>query len=618
MPRTIESGHKAPDRDLVLVRLDAARKALAEARTIQETKAIADIARAAEVYAKRQKLAQQAIDSAHAIHVEALRKLGQILKAGPKAKGTRGQLKGTKDGSGATAVIGPEPERAPSYASVGLDYRTASTAQRLAGLPNGEFAKVRDGKVTVQAAIRGVRQQELAVRLTIPPLCAPPPLVDLPSRRKGSPAAQPPAGRALAGPRGKTTSVRSLRSIGLRYESVYRIVALDSLIVSHRIVGSWSRWNPEYPSEIQPRDRERFRSGDEGRAAACLLDPARLLWDSPMLAHGAPIVWRDCVVESGNMRCLILRVARDEFPERWREYQRALHERLADLGFEDDALNGIEEPVLVRERLTEVADRVGFAREANESEVEAYSPRAGACIDADRLSDHGIGRIEPSATERAERDIMLGANSKLAGELIWSLPHIERTTMLPADGEISKDSVARLIRALFVRTYEGPDAAEFEHWMFEDRNPVLKHLRSALLDSLLWVATAEALIRMGLRETSLALARDLMAASIMVFDALGEDVSMEQYLAQSRLCGRAYTKFQARLACALYALRGSAARLRVFIQSFARAVRGQDQRGQGTFELRPTPSREDILNRAIADTAKPLDSRGTGRQSGRT
>ena len=39
--------------DLVIARLDSARVALAEARTIQDTKKILDIAAAAEIYAKR-------------------------------------------------------------------------------------------------------------------------------------------------------------------------------------------------------------------------------------------------------------------------------------------------------------------------------------------------------------------------------------------------------------------------------------------------------------------------------------------------------------------------------------------------------------------------------------
>ena len=53
--------------DLVLTRLDTARTALVEAKTVQETKKIIDIATAAQILAKRQKLGQEAINYANEI-----------------------------------------------------------------------------------------------------------------------------------------------------------------------------------------------------------------------------------------------------------------------------------------------------------------------------------------------------------------------------------------------------------------------------------------------------------------------------------------------------------------------------------------------------------------------
>ena len=78
--------------DLVVVQLDTARAALAQAKTIQQTKKILDVAAAAEIYAKRQQLGQDAIDYAHSIKIEALRQLGELLREAPKNIGTRGQL----------------------------------------------------------------------------------------------------------------------------------------------------------------------------------------------------------------------------------------------------------------------------------------------------------------------------------------------------------------------------------------------------------------------------------------------------------------------------------------------------------------------------------------------
>ena len=66
--------------DLVILKLDSAKRALVEAKTIQETKKILDISRAAEIYAKRQKLGEDAISYATSIKIEALRQLGMMLK----------------------------------------------------------------------------------------------------------------------------------------------------------------------------------------------------------------------------------------------------------------------------------------------------------------------------------------------------------------------------------------------------------------------------------------------------------------------------------------------------------------------------------------------------------
>lgn len=135
--------------DLTISRLSTARKALAEAKTAQSVKQVADIAKAAEVYAKRQGLAQEIIDDAHAIHVDALRKLGEILKnpATPKAKGGGDTSTGSR--------IDPVQEP-PTLADVGIDKHTADTARKLADLPDKQFDAVRDGTASISQAKRVV------------------------------------------------------------------------------------------------------------------------------------------------------------------------------------------------------------------------------------------------------------------------------------------------------------------------------------------------------------------------------------------------------------------------------------------------------------------------------
>lgn len=127
--------------DAVVATMNRARAALAEAKTIQQTKRIVDAAAAAEIYARRQKLGEEASEMALSIKVEALRKLGEMLTASPKAKGAR--TVGGGGFSGGTVLVPPE-ETAPTLADLGLTKKESAVAQKLAALPESEF-RAREG-----------------------------------------------------------------------------------------------------------------------------------------------------------------------------------------------------------------------------------------------------------------------------------------------------------------------------------------------------------------------------------------------------------------------------------------------------------------------------------------
>ena len=133
--------------DLMVVQLDRARTALAEAKTIGETKKIMDMAHAAQIYARRQQLGNEAIDYAFAIKTEALRKLGEILQVTPKNIGTKMTAN--------TAVTKENRRDIPdTLKELGIDKRTSMLAQQLAQLDEDNFALVLDGKTTAAKALK--------------------------------------------------------------------------------------------------------------------------------------------------------------------------------------------------------------------------------------------------------------------------------------------------------------------------------------------------------------------------------------------------------------------------------------------------------------------------------
>jgi hypothetical protein len=135
--------------DSVIVSLMRASTALAEAKTIQQTKKIIDLAAAAEIYARRQQLDNDAMDMALSIKVEAIRKLGEILLASPKNVGVK--MAGSTNGLGGTRV--EPPSETPTLGDLGLTKKESAVAQKLAGLSEEAFSEVREGNVTMTKAI---------------------------------------------------------------------------------------------------------------------------------------------------------------------------------------------------------------------------------------------------------------------------------------------------------------------------------------------------------------------------------------------------------------------------------------------------------------------------------
>jgi hypothetical protein len=132
--------------DSVIVSMTRASLALAEAVTVGQTKTLIDVAYAAEIYSKRHHLSDEAIGRALSVKVDATRKLGEILKATPKAK--------ARFDEGSKKV--PSRNDAPTLEELGLSKKESAVAQKLADLPEEQFEQVRLGNVTIAKAIAAV------------------------------------------------------------------------------------------------------------------------------------------------------------------------------------------------------------------------------------------------------------------------------------------------------------------------------------------------------------------------------------------------------------------------------------------------------------------------------
>ena len=139
----------------MLAILEPAVRMLAEARTIQETKNVLDVAVTAKAYARQKKLGAEAVLYATAIEVEALKQLGNMLKETPRNTGVR--MAG-KDVIGST-IIEP-PINIPTLAEMGLDKKTSKLAQDVASLPDEQIEHVKKGDITIHQAQKNVKEKE--------------------------------------------------------------------------------------------------------------------------------------------------------------------------------------------------------------------------------------------------------------------------------------------------------------------------------------------------------------------------------------------------------------------------------------------------------------------------
>jgi hypothetical protein len=132
--------------DKILMQLGTAHHALAAARSIGDFKKIADVAAAAEMYARRVKLSQESVDFALEIRLRAERGLGEVLARTPKHKGR------LKRGSAVPEGNHGEPS---TLAELGITKQFSSQAQKLAAVPSKTFeAKIASGERRPSAFIR--------------------------------------------------------------------------------------------------------------------------------------------------------------------------------------------------------------------------------------------------------------------------------------------------------------------------------------------------------------------------------------------------------------------------------------------------------------------------------
>lgn len=432
-------------------------------------------------------------------------------------------------------------------------------------------------------------------------------LSDNPELGKPTPELQPAPGipnvwdaKPAAKPQvyGKPTTARGITNPENTYDFKYKVVDMGDLLPSHHWDGDTLKPNGLYPQELQPRLREDQAQTLQVDTIARKLVPDELLFDAKALDRGAPIIGSDNMVESGNGRVLALQRAAERYPEQYQAYLTSLKSELQNVGIDPQQIEGMQHPVLVRERTTSV-DRMQFASDANKPVALKMNVMETALGDARLISDETLKNLDVGENESIQAALMSNRNTGFVQKFLQSLSPNERAE-LSNNGAINQTGIERITYALFAKVYPGEVGKRLLRTFSMSMDSGVLSAQNAVMSSLPQISRIEGLVSSGLRSNRLSIAEDV-AAAIDKLDNIrkNKNMSVTDYLGQPSMLGDELTPTQKTLLKLIGDSR-SPKRLRELLREYASLVEQQPDPNQlALFDAGKTVSKEDLLNTAI-------------------
>lgn len=264
--------------------------------------------------------------------------------------------------------------------------------------------------------------------------------------------------------KGRTSYVVTAK--GDEVETAFKLVDAGELIPSNTPDG---RINPDFPQELQPRDRTRLSSQMQISKMANELRPQQLT-DSGLSSHGAPIIGSDGVVESGNGRSMaIIKAYNEGKADTYRQY---LIDNAERFNLDVNKVKSMSAPVLVRERVTEL-DRAKFARDSNLSDLQQMSAAETAWVDAERIDDKMIALFQPSETG----NLLARTNQGFVNSFLTEIGDNSTAGLLTEDGRPTKQLIERMQNAVFAKAYKNEKLVKL---VSEEPDPEIRNVLNAL------------------------------------------------------------------------------------------------------------------------------------------
>lgn len=409
---------------------------------------------------------------------------------------------------------------------------------------------------------------------------------------------------------GARSSATGVGDRTVKYPVQFKVIDLDNLIPSDVIQGNNLIPNPDFTiPDIQNRitnakagevsNRMSWVTTESGR-----LDVEGLLFDSKEAQLGSPIVSSDNMVASGNGRVALLQYAKENYPEKWAEYQRALPKFAADAGIDPESFADMQNPVLVRE-LDPSVDVVKFAQDTNKPAVAVMTATELALNDANNITPDMLRLLNVLDDEDIYSSLKQQRNNKFISRFMDTLTSNERAG-ITSDNTLNQAGIERIVNALISKVYNTADGEAMLDTFRNSTDNNIKTLQQAIMASLPQMAYVEGLIQYGMRDAGLSIADDIAFAANKVSSLRDQGMSAGEYLGQMGLFGDGDAASLTPTQVMLLNLFDSRApkKMRDALRKYANKVDLQPAPGQETV-ANLIRTKEEILNDAIFGTDQP-------------
>lgn len=255
------------------------------------------------------------------------------------------------------------------------------------------------------------------------------------------------------------------------YKARYVLRELEDVVPSHNPFNFQPNEDYFFKNDRHYDKEPQYQEQVRSRSKSDVFDPAQLVNNNPTAETGPPIIDRDGNVLGGNSRSMMLaRVFKDAGDNTSNaaktKYLAAIRKDAAFYGIDPTAMDGMKQPVLVREVNDQSIESQAAITELNKTSTTALTSAERSVAEANRLSDGSVdfiaGRMESVGNDASLTEALNLHGADVVNRLIDEgvFAGGERNTLLDGN-KITPDGKKRIERLLTGRIFD--DLEQYEY-----------------------------------------------------------------------------------------------------------------------------------------------------------